>query len=154
MIFNSKLENGILKEVAVLCASLFFVLCINVIASDAAVVCAPGDVPIAQDGTPTDAANAVDCLYGSNKVQGFSDTITDPRVNIRIGLNLALGFLGVIVVVMIIYGGTLWLTAAGNDDRVAKGKETLVWTAIGAVVISLAWTISSYVLRIGPTIAG
>jgi len=49
---------------------------------------------------------------------------------------------------MVIYGGFMWLTAAGNDDNVAKGRHTLLWAALGAILIGIAWTVSSYILSV------
>lgn len=93
------------------------------------------------------------CLYGSDVVPGaFGEPISDPRANIRLAINVAMGFLGVLVVGMIIYGGVMWLTAAGKEEQVTKGKHVLMWAAIGAIVISIAWTITSYILQIGKTI--
>ena len=76
-------------------------------------------------------------------------TTTDIRDAVRRFINVALGFLGVLVVLMIIYGGVLWLTAMGSDDKIQKGKHILLWAAIGAIIISIAWTISSYILSVG-----
>jgi hypothetical protein len=90
---------------------------------------------------------------GAGTVSGlFGNEITDIRDTIRMFINIGLGFLGVLTVLFIIYGGILWLTAAGNEEKVTKGKNTLMWAAIGAIVISIAWTISSYVLQIGKTV--
>ena len=83
----------------------------------------------------------------------FGSEVSDLRDTIRRFLNIGLGFLGVVVVIFIIYGGLYWLTAAGNEGRVEKGKHTLIWAAIGGVIISIAWTISSYVLRIAQDIS-
>ena len=33
-------------------------------------------------------------------------------------INIALGFLGVLAVIFILYGGFLWMTAAGNEEQV------------------------------------
>jgi len=76
----------------------------------------------------------------------------DIRDSIRKFINIILGFLGVLTVMFIIYGGVMWLTAAGSEEKVEKGKQTLLWAAIGAIVISIAWTIASYVLKIGQTV--
>lgn len=122
-----------------------------------AITCAPGDVVIyIKDGKVVDAGTdgaEPQCLYGSDVVpSAFGDPISDPRANIRLAINLAMGFLGALVSIMIIYGGVMWLTAAGKEDQVTKGKHVLMWAAIGAIVISIAWTITSYVLQIGKTI--
>jgi len=116
--------------------------------------CAPGDKPIPiydADGTTIKGYDG--CLYGTDQIPGYmGNTNADPKVTARIVVNIVLGFLGLVVVAMIIYGGFFWLTAAGSEERVTKGKHTLAWAAIGAVVISIAWTISSYILKIGKTI--
>jgi len=47
---------------------------------------------------------------------------------------------------MMTYGGFLWLTAMGNNERVEKGKETLIWAVLGLVVIFGAYAITSYII--------
>ncbi|HBH45760.1 MAG: hypothetical protein A2445_01275 [Candidatus Jacksonbacteria bacterium RIFOXYC2_FULL_44_29] len=103
-------------------------------------------------------------MYDRNKKQCVVDTgetslggalgssTNDIRNTIRRFINVALGFLGIITVVMVIYGGVMWLTAAGSDEKIEKGKRIITWAAIGAIVISIAWTISSYILEIGHSI--
>lgn len=76
----------------------------------------------------------------------------DIRNTVRRFINIALGFLGVVTVVMIIYGGFLWLTSGGADEKITKGKNVIIWAAIGAIIITIAWTISSYILQIGRSI--
>ncbi|HBH45764.1 MAG: hypothetical protein A2445_01295 [Candidatus Jacksonbacteria bacterium RIFOXYC2_FULL_44_29] len=121
-----------------------------------AITCAPGDVMLDASGHTTDGTTkpAVRCLYGSEVTanRGFGSSVSDPRANIRVMINVAMGLLGTIVVIMIIYGGLLWITSAGREDQVTKGKHTLVWAAIGAVIVSIAWTITSYVLQVGRAI--
>ena len=82
----------------------------------------------------------------------LGSTTSDLRDTVRRFINIGLGFLGVLTVLMVIYGGYMWLTAAGAEDKVTKGKNILIWAAIGAIVISIAWTISSYVLQVGRTV--
>lgn len=48
------------------------------------------------------------------------------------------GFLqlvGLIALVLIMYAGFLWLTAAGNKDRIEKGQTVLLWSIIGLLLI-------------------
>ncbi|MBI4360021.1 MAG: hypothetical protein HY564_02930 [Candidatus Jacksonbacteria bacterium] len=87
---------------------------------------------------------------GSCDISPDDDTASssDLRDTIRRIINVILGFLGIITVIMVIYGGFTWLTAAGNDDAVAKGRHTLLWAALGAILIGIAWTVSSYILSV------
>ncbi|MFA5107829.1 MAG: Ig-like domain-containing protein, partial [Patescibacteria group bacterium] len=59
----------------------------------------------------------------------------------------ALGFLALIAVIMIIYGGILWLTAAGNADRVERAKKVIMAAIIGIVILLLAWAIVWFVIQ-------
>jgi len=56
-------------------------------------------------------------------------------------------FLGIIAVVIILYGGFVWMTAAGNDDRVSKAKSIIVAGIIGLVVIMAAFAIVNFVIN-------
>lgn len=68
---------------------------------------------------------------------------TDPTPQIIIGrvINATMGLVGSLALAMFIYGGFVWMLAAGNDQRVQKGKEILTWATIGLIVI-----FSSYAL--------
>lgn len=45
------------------------------------------------------------------------------------------GLSGSVALLMFVWGGFLWMTSGGNDQRVAKGKQTLVWATIGLIII-------------------
>lgn len=59
----------------------------------------------------------------------------------------ALGFLSLAAVSYMIYGGYIWLTAAGNEQRVEKAKQIILQAAIGMVIVLLAWAIVFFVAR-------
>ncbi|PIR56886.1 MAG: hypothetical protein COU72_03860, partial [Parcubacteria group bacterium CG10_big_fil_rev_8_21_14_0_10_41_35] len=44
----------------------------------------------------------------------------DIKQIIALIINIFLGFLGIIAVLLILYAGYMWMTAAGNEDQVAK----------------------------------
>ena len=46
-----------------------------------------------------------------------------------------LGIVGSVALLMIVYGGFLWLTSAGNTSQVEKGKQTLGWAGVGLAII-------------------
>lgn len=64
-------------------------------------------------------------------------------------VNWLLGFLGLIAVVMIIYGGFLYVTAAGNDEKIGKAKKIIMYAIVGIVVILLSFAIVNTVLGAG-----
>lgn len=61
-------------------------------------------------------------------------------------VNFFLYFLGFIAVVMIIYGGILYVTSAGNQENVDKAKKILLYAIIGVVVILLSFAIVNTIL--------
>lgn len=58
-----------------------------------------------------------------------------------------LGIVGSIALVMFLYGGVLWMTAAGNDDQIKKGRATVVWAAIGLFVIFASYSIVQFIFK-------
>src|SRR6056297_2215822 len=71
----------------------------------------------------------------------------DPRDIAASMINIALGFLGILAVVIILIGGFKWMTAAGNEDKVNEAKKIIVAGVIGLVIILAAWGIASFVLN-------
>jgi len=58
-----------------------------------------------------------------------------------------LGSIAVVATLMFVWGGVMMMTSGGNADQVKRAKETLVWAAIGVVVILLSWVIIKAVLQ-------
>lgn len=71
---------------------------------------------------------------------------TDVRVLIGRIIQAALGVSGSVALLMFIWGGFMWLTSAGNADRIDKGKKILIWSTIGMAVIFSAYTIVNAVI--------
>ena len=71
----------------------------------------------------------------------------DIRVMIARIINVALGLLGIIALLLILYGGFLWMTAVGEPERVEKAKKVLINAAIGLAIILTSFAISQFVLN-------
>lgn len=56
-----------------------------------------------------------------------------------------LSFLGVIFVVLIIYAGFLWMTAAGSEEKIKKAKDIMIAAVIGLIIIFSAYAITVFV---------
>ncbi|MCK5510829.1 hypothetical protein KAI65_04810 [Candidatus Parcubacteria bacterium] len=50
-------------------------------------------------------------------------------------------------VVGFIYGGFVWMMAAGSNEKVQKGKDILVWATLGLVVIFSAYAVVKFVVE-------
>ncbi|MCF7860200.1 pilin, partial [Patescibacteria group bacterium] len=72
---------------------------------------------------------------------------TDPRIIIARIINIVLLFLGVIAVGLIIYAGFIWMTSAGNDEKVEEAKKILKNAVIGLIIILSSWGIATFILN-------
>ncbi|HOE80806.1 MAG TPA: Ig-like domain-containing protein [bacterium] len=71
----------------------------------------------------------------------------DPRIVIARIIQIALGFLGTITVVLIIYAGFIWMTSQGNTDKVDKAKKILKSAVIGLLIILLSFAIVTFIIN-------
>lgn len=46
-----------------------------------------------------------------------------------------LGIVGSVTLIMFIYGGIIWMTSAGNSERVQKGKSIFIGSLVGLAII-------------------
>ena len=54
---------------------------------------------------------------------GFSSQ--NVKVTIQNVIRIILGFLGIITVIIILYGGFIWMTASGDPNKVEKAKQII-----------------------------
>lgn len=73
--------------------------------------------------------------------------VTDARTFVVKVVKYALSFLGLIAVLISIYGGVRILTSAGESDGVEKGKKAITYALIGIVVILASYAIVNTVLQ-------
>jgi len=85
-----------------------------------------------------------DALAG-NTGAGFNTSmdVTNIVGNFIIGF---LALLGIIFIVLIILAGYNWMTAAGEEEKVNKAKDTLARAIIGLVITVGAYAISQFVM--------
>jgi len=89
-----------------------------------------------------------------NKTAGDSGyTVSeDPNDIIKIRMNTtkiiiqyALGFLGLLFLILIISGGYQWMTAGGNEESIGKAKKRIINATIGLVIVLTAYIITSFI---------
>lgn len=72
---------------------------------------------------------------------------TDIRVFIVNIVRFFLTFVGIIAVIMMIYGGFIWMTSAGSSDKVEKAKKTIIAASIGLLITLSAFAIVTFVIN-------
>lgn len=56
-------------------------------------------------------------------------------------------FLGVIFLILFVYAGILWMTAAGNDEKISKSKSIMASAAVGLFFVLAASVIVWFVME-------
>lgn len=103
-------------------------------------------------------------LYAQDIDQGALNNLRDAGVSANIaqadpgvaspGLFIArfiaqiLVYVGLVFMALIIFGGIMWMTSAGNEDRVTKSKQLLQNAIIGLGITVAGYLITRFVLYI------
>jgi len=73
--------------------------------------------------------------------------IDSPQKLIGKVVSSVLAIVGSLALLMFVYGGLLWMTSAGSADKVSKGKNILMWSAIGLIVIFSSYALVRFSLE-------
>ena len=76
---------------------------------------------------------------------GLSDL--DPRITTARIIRIALSLLGTIFLAIVLYGGFLWMTAGGNDEKIGEAKSWIYSGVVGLAIILSAYGVTTFVLR-------
>jgi hypothetical protein len=62
-------------------------------------------------------------------------------------LNGLLGILGTAFLLLTIYAGFLWMTAAGNEEKITKAQGIIRTSVIGLLIVVLSYAITKFVFN-------
>ena len=106
---------------------------------------------LAPDVLATGNLTAGDLWGGTNFETNFASETglgnADPREIASSVIKVVLGFLGIIAVLIILYAGFLWMTAAGNDDKISSAKSMMSAGVIGLIIVLAAFGIATFVME-------
>jgi len=94
--------------------------------------------------------SAVFCFLTANTTLAISKWTSPPKpknvpTDIELGLmnltNWILGFISMIAVLFVIWGGAQYMTSVGDENRMEGGKKTVTYALMGLVVAALAYGI-------------
>lgn len=71
----------------------------------------------------------------------------DPRVIATNIINIALGLVGIVLLVLVLYAGFLWMTSGGNEEQVSRAKRILTSSVIGLIIVLSSWAIARFVIE-------
>lgn len=61
------------------------------------------------------------------------------------GIEILMMFMGAIMFALVVYGGGLWMTASGNNEKISKAKNIIIWAALGVVVMLASYVVINFV---------
>ena len=94
-------------------------------------------------------SDMVDGMETFNHEAGLPKASLKPMIGTII--KQALSLLGIFTLIIVMYGGFLWMVSGGNEDRKTQAKGVFTNGLIGLVIILLAYSIVSYVFDVFQT---
>lgn len=61
--------------------------------------------------------------------------------------NIILGLVGALTLAMFIYGGVMLLISGGNSEKISKGKDIILGSVVGLLIVFGSYTIISFVVN-------
>lgn len=100
------------------------------------------------DNIPSNTqSDKISCPAGStNCLTNPLGNINTPQALIGKVINAVLGVVGSLALLIFVYGGLIWMTSSGSAEKIKQGRDTLLWAAIGLVVIFSAYGLTRVVL--------
>ena len=96
------------------------------------------------------AANAEQSLQGGAndaKGNGMKDGVGDANSLVKDVVNIILWIVGILSVIMLVWGGIKYTTSAGDSNKVTSAKNTIIYAVIGLIIAILAYAIVNFVIE-------
>ena len=75
---------------------------------------------------------------------GEEEILTTSLNNI---INIILSLLGIVFIILMIYGGVTYMLARGNEDQTKKAKSLITQAIIGLFIVLAAYAITYFVFK-------
>ena len=72
---------------------------------------------------------------------------TDFKQVVIQAIKLVLGLMTLVAIVLVVYGGFVWLTSQGDEGKIEQAKGIISAALIGLVVILLSWALVIFTTR-------
>ncbi len=60
--------------------------------------------------------------------------------------NVLLWIVGVVAVIVLIIGGLMYITSAGDTEKTKRAKDAILYAVVGIVIAALAYAIVNFVI--------
>ena len=89
-------------------------------------------------GTVKDNSAGLSCGPGVTCINNPL-SVNTPQALIGKIINAGLGVVGSIALLMFVFGGLTLMTSSGSQEKIKKGRDIIVWSAIGLAVIFFSY---------------
>ncbi len=74
--------------------------------------------------------------------------LSSQDIKITIGniVKIILEFLGILTVLLMLWGGFMWMTSMGNEEKVGQAKKIISAATVGLVLVFAAYSIATFVV--------
>lgn len=96
----------------------------------------------------TFSLQAVHAQYGLKETADAAGLETTSTLPDKVGqaINIILSVVGLIFLILAVYGGIKILTSRGDSAKIKTGQDTLLYAVIGLIVITASYALSTYVI--------
>ncbi|OGL64419.1 hypothetical protein A3B21_05010 [Candidatus Uhrbacteria bacterium RIFCSPLOWO2_01_FULL_47_24] len=135
---NTKLKIKNAKYLAFIFVISFFIFHFTFLIPTAHAQISPG----LQEGIRGTAQQAAVVGLGESALAAV-----DIRVYVLKITRWSLGFVGLILIVYLVYGGVIYMTSQGNDEKIGTAKKIITRAAVGTTIIWTSYSIAFFVTR-------
>lgn len=88
-------------------------------------------------------------LSNLDKTANIGGIKSDISLGTRIGtiINGILSIIGIVMLILFIYGGWTWMTAGGNEEKVRQATKILVSAVVGFILIFLSFALTNFFIN-------
>lgn len=62
-------------------------------------------------------------------------------------INILLTLIGIVCIILIVFGGFKYMTASGKEDAMKDAKGIMIGAIIGLIIVFIAWAASTFIIN-------
>ncbi len=71
----------------------------------------------------------------------------DLREGVMSIINTLMGFLGIVAIIIFLWGGFRWMTAGGSEERIDESKKIITAGIIGLIIVFVSYALAAFVIN-------
>ncbi len=84
--------------------------------------------------------------FGLEYAENLQLGTQDVRETVFQIVNVILGFLGIVAIILVLWGGFMWMTSQGNEEKTGTARKIIISGIIGLGIVLASYAITSFVL--------